>query len=102
MKLLKDYKGMRLEKIDNHPGIYNLYTLSSIDFESVLEILNSPPEDCHIITIFSEDRDLTNLVKYYGEALLDKLTVDWALSSIEVDGKTLFILERKLEERGEK
>lgn len=95
MKLLKDYKGMRLEKSDKHDGIYNLYTLSGIDFDSVLEILNNLPDDCKVITIFSEDRDLTNLVKYYGECLLDKLKDEMALSSIEVDGKTLFILERK-------
>lgn len=94
MKLLKDYKGMRLEKSESHPGIYNLYTLSGIDFESVLEILNNLPDDCKIITIFSEDRDLTNLVKFYGESLIDKLKEEMALSSIEVEGKTLFILER--------
>lgn len=85
---------MRLEKSESHPSIYNLYTLSGIDIDFIINTLNNPPADCKVITIFSEDRDLTNVVKYYGEYLLDKLTVDWALSSVEVEGKTLFILER--------
>lgn len=85
---------MKLEQSSQHPEVYNMVADGNIDFDFILDTLNNPPTDCRLITIFSEDRDLTNLVKYYGEALLDKLKVDWALSSIEVDGKTLFILER--------
>lgn len=93
MKLLKDIQ-MALEQSEQHPEIYNFVADGKIDFDFILETLNNPPEDCRLITIFSDGRDLTNVVKYYGEYLLDKLTVDWALSSIEVEGKTLFILER--------
>lgn len=93
MKLLSNIP-MRLEKSNSHEGVYNFEADGRIDFDFILDTMNNPPEDCKIITIFSEDRDLTNVVKYYGEYLLDKLTVDWALSSIEVEGKTLFILER--------
>ena len=85
---------MRLEKSDNHEGIYNFVADGKLDIDFIMNTLNNPPEDCRIITIFSEDRDLTNVVKYYGEYLLDKLETDWALSSIEVEDKTLFILER--------
>lgn len=88
---------MRLEQSEQHPEIYNMVADGKIDLDFIMNTLNNPPSDCKVITIFSEDRDLTNLVKYYGEYLLDKLTVDWALSSIEVEGKTLFILERKYE-----
>lgn len=93
MKLLKDTP-MRLEQSEQHPEIYNFVADGAISFDFVLETLENPPEDCRIITIFSDDRDLTNIVKYYGEYLLDKLTTDWALSSIDHEGKTLFILER--------
>lgn len=89
---------MKLEQSDAHPEIYNFVADGKLDIDFIMNTLNNPPEDCRIITIFSEDRDLTNVVKYYGEYLLDKLTVDWALSSIEVEGKTLFILERKADE----
>ena len=93
MKLLKDIP-MTLEQSDQHPEIYNMVADGKLDIDFIMNTLNSPPADCKIITIFSEDRDLTNVVKFYGESLLDKLTIDWALSSIEVEGKTLFILER--------
>lgn len=93
MKLLKDIP-MSLEQSEQHPEIYNFVADGKIDLDFIMNTLNNPPEDCRLITIFSEERDLTNLVKYYGEYLLDKLTTDWALSSIEVDGGTLFILER--------
>lgn len=93
MKLLKDIP-MTLEQSEQHPEIFNFVADGKIDLDFIMNTLNNPPSDCKIITIFSEDRDLTNLVKYYGEYLLDKLTTDWALSSIEVEGKTLFILER--------
>lgn len=85
---------MRLEQSDAHPEIYNMVADGKLDIDFIMSTLNNPPEDCKIITIFSEERDLTNVVKYYGEYLLDKLETDWALSSIEVEGKTLFILER--------
>lgn len=93
MKTLSNIQ-MRLEQSDAHPEIYNFVADGKIDLDFIMNTLNNPPEDCRVITIFSEDRDLTNMVKYYGEYLLDKLTVDWALSSIQVEGKTLFILER--------
>lgn len=85
---------MKLEQSEQHPEIYNFVADGKIDLDFIMNTLNNPPEGCKIITIFSDGRDLTNLVKYYGEYLLDKLTIDWALSSIEVDGGTLFILER--------
>lgn len=85
---------MHLEQSEQHPEIYNFVADGKIDLDFIMNTLNNPPEDCRLITIFSEERDLTNLVKYYGEYLLDKLTIDWALSSIEVDGGTLFLLER--------
>lgn len=85
---------MKLEQSDAHPDIYNMVADGKLDIDFIMNTLNNPPEDCRIITIFSDDRDLTNVVKYYGEYLLDKLETDWALSSIEVEGKTLFILER--------
>lgn len=96
MKLLKDVP-MSLEQSEQHPEIYNFVADGKIDLDFIMNTLNNPPEDCRIITIFSDDRDLTNVVKYYGEYLLDKLTVDWALLSIDFEGKTLFILERKYE-----
>lgn len=93
MKMLSNIP-MKLEQSEAHPEIYNFVADGKLDLDFIMNTLNNPPEDCKIITIFSEDRDLTNVVKFYGESLLDKLTVDWALSSIEVEGKTLFILER--------
>lgn len=93
MKMLSNIP-MKLEQSDAHPEIYNFIADGKLDIDFIMDTLNNPPEGCRLITIFSEDRDLTNLVKYYGEALLDKLKVDWALSSIDHEGKTLFILER--------
>lgn len=93
MKMLANTP-MKLEQSEQHPEIYNFVADGKLDLDFIMNTLNNPPEGCKAITIFSEDRDLTNVVKYYGEYLLDKLTTDWALSSIEVEGKTLFILER--------
>ena len=85
---------MKLEQSASHPEVFNMVADGHIDIDFIMNTLNNPPTDCKVITIFSGDRDLTNVVKYYGEYLLDKLEKDWALSSIEVEGKTLFILER--------
>ena len=93
MKMLSNIP-MVLEQSVNHPEIYNFAADGKIDLDFIMNTLNNPPEDCRIITIFSNDRDLTNLVKYYGDYLLDKLKVDWTLSSIKTEDKTFFILER--------
>lgn len=93
MKMLSNIP-MVLEHSVKHPELYNFAADGKIDLDFIMNTLNNPPEDCRIITIFSDDRDLTNLVNYYGDYLLDKLKVDWTLSSVKTEDKTIFVLER--------
>ena len=93
MKMLSNIP-MVLEQSAKHPELYNFVADGKIDLDFIMNTLNNPPEDCRIITIFSNDRDLTNVVNYYGDYLSDKLKVDWKLYSIKVKDKTIFVLKR--------
>ena len=93
MKMLSNIP-MVLEQSTKHPELYNFAADGKIDLDFIMNTLNNPPKDCRIITIFSNDRDLTNLVKYYGDYLMDKLNIDWTLSSIKTEDKTIFVLKR--------
>ena len=84
MKMLSNIP-MVLEQSVNHPELYNFAADGKIDLDFIMNTLNNPPEDCRIIT---------NLVKYYGDYLLDKLKVDWTLSSVKTEDKTVFVLKR--------
>ena len=93
MKMLSNIP-MVLEQSAKHPELYNFVADGKIDLDFITNTLNNPPEDCRIITIFSNDRDLTNVVNYYADYLLDKLKVDWKLYSIKIKDKTIFVLKR--------
>ena len=93
MKMLSNIP-MVLEQSAKYPELYNFVADGKIDLDFIMNTLNNPPEDFRIITIFSNDRDLTNLVNYYGDYLSDKLKVDWTLSSVKTKDKTIFVLKR--------